>query len=168
MTSARKRVIVGVTGSLTNLRALRQAAQNAREQDAALFAVHVWESDNNHESVLATARKPGVIACLRRVEQAFDEALGGRPLDLDTRIVIVEGQPQTRLPGLAGRDSDLLVIGTDNRAWWRRVTPSVSARCVRRARCPILVVPPTEMARQALPRRILGRDSLSSHFRTVS
>jgi nucleotide-binding universal stress UspA family protein len=144
MTAAQKRVIVGVNGTLTNLQALRVAVDAARERDAVLYAVHVWETGNNLESVRTTAHKPGVVNCLQTVAKAFDEAMGGPPEDLDLRTVVVEGQPGYRLPRLAHRDTDLLVLGAGRPDRW---TLSPTARqCLRQAHCPVLVVPAPEMA----------------------
>ncbi|MFC5948253.1 universal stress protein [Pseudonocardia lutea] len=50
MTSARERVVVGVTGTLTNLQALRVAVDSARERGAVLHAVHVRETGHDLES----------------------------------------------------------------------------------------------------------------------
>jgi nucleotide-binding universal stress UspA family protein len=148
MSSARKRVIVGVTGALTNLQALRVAAESARERDAVLYAVHVWETGHNLESMLATAHKPGVTDCLRLLAQAFADAMGGPPIDVDLRSVVVEGEPGHRLLRLAHLEDDLLVLGSSRPGRWAG-SPTVR-RCVRQARCPVLVVPAQEMAR-ALP-----------------
>jgi nucleotide-binding universal stress UspA family protein len=142
------RVVVGVTGSLTNLCALREAVTTARDRRAVLHAVHVWENGHDLETVLATAHKPGVVSRVRLLERAFGEAMGGLPPDVDVRRVVVEGAPEVRLVRLADRSTDLLVVGASaGRGWWRRFSRSVPSHCVRRARCPVLVVPPTEMVR---------------------
>lgn len=145
MTSARRRVIVGVTGTLTNLQALRVAADCARERDAVLHAVHVWETGDNLESMMATAHKPGVTTCLQLMARAFEAAMGGPPNDLDLRTVVVEGEPGYRLPRLARLDTDLLVLGAGRAGRW--VTSPTARRCLHQARCPVLVVPAPEMAR---------------------
>jgi nucleotide-binding universal stress UspA family protein len=145
MTSAPRRVIVGVTGTLTNLQALRVAADSTRERDAVLYAVHVWETGNNLESVMATAHKPGVFGCLQLVAKAFDDAMGGPPPDLDLRTVVVEGQPGYRLPRLAQLAPDLLVLGAGHPGRW--IMPPTARQCLRQARCPVLVVAAPEMAR---------------------
>ncbi|MCE3556419.1 universal stress protein [Pseudonocardia sp. RS11V-5] len=153
MTSARKRVIVGVTGTLTNLQALRVAVDSARDRDAMLYAVHVWETGHNLESMLATAHKPGVADCLRLITQAFVDAMGGPPSDVDLRTVVVEGDPGYRLLRLAHLDTDLLVLGGSRPGRWAG-SPTVRC-CTRQARCPVLVVPAQEMAR-ALPAAARG------------
>jgi nucleotide-binding universal stress UspA family protein len=145
MTSARKRVIVGVTGTLTNLQALRVAADSARERDAVLYAVHVWETGNDLESMRATAHKPGVTTCLQLMRQAFDDAMGGTPEDIDLRTVVVEGHPGYRLPRLTHLDTDLLVLGAGRPGRW--TIPPTARQCLRQAQCPVLVVPAPEMAR---------------------
>jgi hypothetical protein len=51
----------------------------------------VWETGHDLETLLATAHKPGVVSRVRLVEKAFAEAMGGRPSDVDVRMVVVEG-----------------------------------------------------------------------------
>jgi nucleotide-binding universal stress UspA family protein len=129
--------------------------------------VHVWENGHSLEPVLATAHKPGVLTCLQRIERAFEEALGGRLRDLDTQVLVVEGTPQIRLSLLTDREDDLLVLGASIRPWWRpRLTPSVAPHCIRRARCPVLVVPPAETARGAASCRSFGHTDPSTLSRT--
>ncbi|MFC5995107.1 universal stress protein [Pseudonocardia hispaniensis] len=153
MTSARRRVIVGVTGSLTNLRALRMAVDQTRQRDAVLYAVQVWEPDRT-ETPSGAEPTSGIFPRVLHVHKAFTEALGGLPRDVDVRLVVVEGQPKVRLARLADKDTDLLVVGASTRSWRRlRLGDSVAAYCTRHARCPVLVVPPHEMAREALARR---------------
>ncbi|ODU04377.1 MAG: hypothetical protein ABS81_10785 [Pseudonocardia sp. SCN 72-86] len=138
-------MIVGVTGTLTNLQALRVAVESAREHGAVLYAVHVWESGHNVESMLATAHKPGVVDCLGLITQSFADAMGGPPADLDLRTIVIEGKPAHRLPRLGNLDTDLLVVGGGRSGW--RAIGQTTRRCVQQARCPVLVVPAPEMAR---------------------
>lgn len=152
MTSVRRRVIVGVTGTPANLQTLRVAADSARARDAVLYAVHVWETGENLESMVATAHKPGVARCLEIVTQAFDEAMGGPPSDVALRTVVVEGRPGYRLPLLANLDTDLLVVGAGRPGRWT----SVARQCLRRAQCPVLVVPAPEMLGRRL---VVPRDA---------
>lgn len=169
MTSTRPRVIVGITGSVSNLRALREATATARDRGAVLYAVHVWETGDNVETARATAHKPGVLRGVRSVHRAFAEAMGGRPHDVDVRVVVVEGRPEVRLVTLAHRDTDLLVLGTGARPWWRpRLRRSVATACVRRARCPVLVVPPGEMAREVAGRPRISFGALPSSPRNAT
>jgi nucleotide-binding universal stress UspA family protein len=143
MTSARKRVIVGVTGTLTNLRALQVAVDSARERDAVLYAVHVWETGHNLES--NAGHRPQTRGRLPAAHNAgLRDAMGGPPADLDLRTVVVEGRPAYRLPRLAHLDTDLLVVGGGRSG--RRSTGQAARHCVRQARCPVLVVPAPEMA----------------------
>ena len=150
MAFARGRVIVGVTGTLVNLHALRVAVDVARAHDAVLYAVHVWDTGDDMESVYATAHKPGILPRLRLVGNAFDQALGGCPGDLDVRPLVTEGRPWCRLAQLTQRDTGLLVVGASHRPWWRRLSPTTGGQCIRRAHCPVLVVPPPQMVAQAL------------------
>ncbi|GEL18302.1 universal stress protein [Pseudonocardia asaccharolytica DSM 44247 = NBRC 16224] len=157
MTPTRRRVLVGVTGSLTNLQAIRTAVDVARERDAVLYAVHVWEPGRRLERPPAAAPASGNFPRVLHVHKAFSEALGGLPRDVDVRLVVVEGQPEARLARLGDKDTDLLVVGATTRTWRRpRLGDSVAGYCTRHARCPVLIVPPHEMARAALARRDRG------------
>lgn len=150
MAFASGRVIVGVTGTLVNLHALRVAVDVARARDAVLYAVHVWDTGDDLESVYATAHKPEILPRLQLVGHAFDQALGGCPGDLDVRPLVIEGRPWYRLAQLTRQDTGLLVVGARRRPWWRRLTPATDRNCIRHAHCPVLVVPPPPMVAQVL------------------
>lgn len=151
MAFARGRVIVGVTGTLVNLQALRVAVDVARARDTVLCAVHVWETGDDVESVYATAHKPEILPRLRLIEHAFDQALGECPGDVDVRTLVVEGRPWYRLTQLTEQNADLLVVGASRLPWWRRgLGPATDRKCIRQAHCPVLLVPPPPMVAQAL------------------
>jgi nucleotide-binding universal stress UspA family protein len=156
----RRRVIVGVDGSLTSLRALRQAVNEASRRQADLTVIHVRApARTNAQPALIgvpdLAAWPGeqTIRTLDRYAEALiarciDEGLGGPPEGVAVRTVVDVGIPQVCLVNQTMRDEDLLVVGTrDGRRWshpWRR---SVSTYCITHAKCPVLVVPPDSFAR---------------------
>ena len=120
-----QRVVAGVTGSVGNLQALRYAAAEARRREAPLLAA--W----------------------RRLWDAFDAALGGLPPDLHVEAAAVRGDPGRVLVATAGQQDDLLVVGAGRRGVpWRLLRSRVSRYCLTHATCPVLVVPPSELAQE--------------------
>ena len=183
------RVFVGVDGSLPSLRALREAAAEARRRDAELHVAHVRRFEPTSSTAPAM---PFVIASTtcppqhdsqateradnRAVElivTSLQNALGTQPADLDVHRTVLVGRPHRQLASLVSRDDDLLVVGTRGgrrRRHWRR--RSVSRFCVAHAPCPVLVVPCDEFARAMQPsrrgRRIAHRDPWREFDSTTS
>ncbi|MGH3095773.1 MAG: universal stress protein [Streptosporangiales bacterium] len=145
-----RRVVVGVDGSLGSLSALRQAVAIAQQEGASLHVVWVCQQVVGHVSVAASMpHNPMVVADgRRRIADAFDCSLGGYPADVAVKADVraYEGNPGRALVEIAGRADDLLVVGAGTRRWLHR-GQSVSRYCLRYARCPVLVAPPSELAR---------------------
>jgi nucleotide-binding universal stress UspA family protein len=140
------RVIVGVAATIGGLQALRQAVEEARRRGVPLHAVRAWQFPSNWNGVDA-ARWREEVADEARAElrEAFALAFGGVPIDVAVRPVIVEGPPHRVLVAQADRDSDLLVVGVHRRR--RPWFPTWFGQyCRRHARCPVLLVPPPELA----------------------
>ena len=79
------------------------------------------------------------------LREAFALAFGGVPTDVAVRPVVVEGPPHRVLVAQADRDSDLLVVGVHRRRYpW--FPTGFGQYCRRHARCPVLLVPPPELA----------------------
>jgi nucleotide-binding universal stress UspA family protein len=78
--------------------------------------------------------------------------------DVHTDIAIVDGSPaQTILEEASSRKADVIVLGTHGRDGLKRLMlGSVAETVLRRAFCPVLVVPPAAIAKSRLPfKRIL-------------
>jgi nucleotide-binding universal stress UspA family protein len=148
-----QRIIVGVTGSVGNLEALRCAAAEARRRQAALIPVHVWippggEMAERRCSV-PELRQVWRDAAWRRLWDAFDAALGGLPVDLHVEPVVRRGDPGRTLVATADRGDDLLVVGAGRRGvLWRLLHHRVCSYCLVHAVCPVLVVPASELAQE--------------------
>lgn len=164
------RVIVGVADSPAGLRALRVAATQARLLDTEIIAVRVFALpplDEESISVFDTAHALGRVptyrlsrawyrrladrerSAKRAIEHAFTETLGAVPARVSVRAVASDGFPGRILVDTAHREKDLLVLGTRTR---RRLPPlhrSISRYCAAHAACPVLIVPPHELARHA-------------------
>jgi nucleotide-binding universal stress UspA family protein len=156
----RRQVIVGVNGSLTSLRALRQAVDEASRRQAELTVIHVrpparpnaqaaligfpdptpWPGDETSRSLDREAEA--------LIATCIDEGLGGLPAGVAVRIVVDVGIPQVCLAHQTPHDDDLLVVGTrGSRRWTRLWRRSISKYCISHAACPVLVVPPDSFAR---------------------
>jgi nucleotide-binding universal stress UspA family protein len=156
------RVIVGVDGSLGSLAALRRAVAEARQRGAQLCAVRVVSRDIAWIGALCD---DDLAVLHQQIEDAFQDALGEVPSDLERRSLAIVGAAGPALANFADREDDLLVVGASEkgrlRRWWHR---SVNGYCVRHAHCPVLSVPLPEFARTMrrvrLPRHRVGLDEL--------
>jgi len=148
MADSRARVIVGVHDSLPGLRALRRAVAEARKRECVLHAVRAWTAPaSGYAPMLRVWALDCDDAAQQEICHAFDTAMGGLPGDLDMRFVTVQGLVGPALVEYARHDDDLLVVGVGRDGWWRRLFGRhTAAYCVRRAVCPVLVVPPDELS----------------------
>jgi nucleotide-binding universal stress UspA family protein len=145
------RVIVGTCGSPGSVRALRYARDLAADSDAMLIPVHAWTPPGGD---IADRRAPNPV--LRRVWQdaawqrlwaSVEVAFGGPPQGVEMSPVVVRGLPGEVIVGLARRADDLIVVGAGRRGLLARVRHGQVARyCVARAACPVVAVPPSDLA----------------------
>lgn len=127
------RVFVGVDRSIPGLAALRFAVDEARRRGAPLYAIRVSERLTMRES--------------EEIDNAFAESMGGYPDDVVVRREILVGPVADTLTRRARYTTDLLIVGTHGGGRRRVFGPgSISRACVRKARCPVLVIPGPEMA----------------------
>lgn len=144
-----RRVIVGVSGSLASLAALRAAVAVARSTGSDLTAVCAWEMP---EGRAHSARHPDrvwahqcAVAAQRRLDRAFEEALGGWPAEVPVRRLVVRGRAGRILREVAAGEGRLLVIGARTRARWAPVRWYVE----RFAPCPVVTAAPPRAPRWA-------------------
>jgi nucleotide-binding universal stress UspA family protein len=150
------RVVLGVSHSISGLCALRRAVAEARRRDGRLYAVRVWSlpAARGFAAPEVWCRNLADIAA-EEIRAAFEMAMGGLPADVEFRLVTLEGLVAPTLVGYSGREEDLLVVGVGRRPWYRRPASAQVARyCVRNARCPVLAVPPPELAAVASTRAL--------------
>ncbi|MGP3975314.1 universal stress protein [Streptomyces sp. 8N114] len=140
------RLIVGVSGSLASLAALRAAAREARTSGRPLLAVLAWEPPEGEAGYMLRPDRVWAENWRRearaRLDRAFEEAFGGDPpgvVAVERRLV--RDRPWRALCRTADRGDDRLVIGTrvPRRGLFRygRTRRLVLAR----ASCPVLTVP---------------------------
>ncbi|MEX0173182.1 universal stress protein [Streptomyces sp. LMG1-1-1.1] len=160
------RVVVGVSGSLASLAALRHATAVARRDGVPLLAVLAWEPP---EGEALHARMPDrawarlwAETARRRLEDAILDGLGGTPANVAFEGRAVRGAPADVLRALAGGPGDLLVVGSAPRRGrfsGPRRRPVLRA-VLDRAPCPVLAVPgPSLLPGEA---RVLRRNARTS------
>lgn len=145
------RVVVGVHGSTASLAALRFAVSEARLRDAELWSVIVWRppgGDQPHPGGPTRELENDIQRhCHRRLQDAWDQALGGVPHDLLVSLAVIRGDSARVLQGIASESRDLLVVGAPSRNPVKWIVERPTARaCLRRAACPCVLVPPPALA----------------------
>jgi nucleotide-binding universal stress UspA family protein len=143
-----------VSGSPGNIPALRYAERIARRDNAVLVAVHTWIPPGGD---LQERRMPSV--ALRRawqeaardlLRQALVTAWGCIPDGLDIECLIVRGETGRALVDVADSAGDVLVVGAGRRGRLARTWHGhVSRYCLAHAPCPVLTVPPADLAHRA-------------------
>ncbi|MGM0591039.1 MAG: universal stress protein [Halobacteriota archaeon] len=136
-----ERILLPTDGSPGTEKAAEQAIELAREFDATLDVLHVYDPgvlplDQHSETMLTKLEEEGRRWTERLVVQARDagvESVSG---------TVVQGTPhQAILDFVADHDSDLIVMGTHGRTGLRHyLLGSVTERVVRAADVPVLTV----------------------------
>src|SRR5206468_11510772 len=140
-------------GAGGNLQAPRCAAAEARRRERTLVAVHAWLPPGGdlaeRRFSVPELRQVWEDAAWRTLLDAFDVALGGLPADLPVEPVLMRGDAGHILVKAASREDDLLVVGAGRRgALLRLLHRRVCRYCLAHAACPVLVVPPSQLARE--------------------
>ena len=154
-----RRVIVGVSGSIASLAALRFGLNEVEESGGVLYAVLAW-SPPGGEATARCGMPPPLVEvwtamATERLTTAFDEAVGGVPSDIDVRLEVRRGEAGPVLTGAADDARDLLVLGGTRQmsaprpSWWPPAG-RVRRHCQRHARCPLVFAPPPDLSCQPL------------------
>jgi nucleotide-binding universal stress UspA family protein len=135
--SASHLIVVGVDGSEGARRALDWAAKEAAGRGGALRAVIAWRWDGG------TAVNP--IEERKRATDLLDAELAALTARSGSALPVVgevhEGRAAEVLTA-AARSADLLVLGSHGHSRLQHtVLGSVSEECVRKATCPVVVIP---------------------------
>jgi nucleotide-binding universal stress UspA family protein len=150
------RIVLGVGTSLPGLAALRYAVEQARSTGKSLHAVRVWIAPNWQDRAGQYWRRRVADEAVDTMSAAFAAAIGGPPTDLLLEQCVVEGFAGDALVRYADRPDDLLVVGGQPR---RRVLSHaygpVSGYCLRRSRCPVVVVPAAPLIAGVPVRRLV-------------
>jgi nucleotide-binding universal stress UspA family protein len=161
MPESRRRVVVGVSDSVPNLAALRVAMDLARSLEGVLVAVHAWAPVGG-EFNYRRQPWPEMLQVWHRtavdsLRGAFEDCFGGQPSDVPVQRLVLRAGAGRALVMVAEHPEDLLVIGTGRRGRRRLFQAGVNAYCLRHANCPVLCVPPPELAVQLRDRHRLSR-----------
>jgi nucleotide-binding universal stress UspA family protein len=144
-----QRVVIGVQDSIAGVNALRRGVAEARRRHATVYAVRA--STSRRASGYLAGRTRRVEQTTRAAQSALDvfvRAVGGIPPDVEVRVIAVDEPAGPALVSFADREDDLLVVGDAQRRGMHRLrSGSVARHCVRRAGCPVLVVPPPVLAK---------------------
>ena len=128
------RVVVNVDHSVAGYAALRVAVGIARSRRVPLQAVHARADMGTVESAY--------------IDEAFHDAVGGFPPDLELTKTTVFESTSAALSKNANDPRDLIVVGNDGRSMLRAIwSGSVARYLLGHARCQVLVVPAPEMHR---------------------
>ena len=147
-------VVAGVSGSQGSVHALRYAAELARRHGAALVPVLAWVPPGGdlaeHKHPDPELRRLWKQDAWQRLRGALGTAFGGFPHGVQTWPLVLRGPAGPQLVSLASQPGDLLVIGAGRRtALTRLVCCPVARHCLAHARCPVLAVPPPDLAQHA-------------------
>ena len=148
------RVIVGACGSPGSVRALRYARLLSMSSEALLIPVHAWLPPGGD---MADRRAPNPLlrkvwaeAAEQRLMESIEAAWGGAPDGVAMMPTIVRGSAGEVLVGLADQPNDVIVIGAGRQGVLARIGHAGTSRyCLAHAKCPVLAVPPSALARYA-------------------
>ena len=134
-------IVVGIDGSDASERALRWAASEARARGGTVQAITAWHWDGSGTFFVA-ATSPADER--NRAKQILDETVA--KVSADNPDVAIAGELVEETPGkaltYAAANADVLVLGSHGHSRLHHaVLGSVSEECVRRAACPVVVLP---------------------------
>jgi len=146
-------VIVGASGSPGSLHALRTAEGLARSHGAVLIPVLAWEPPGGDYGVRTEPSgqllQEWRVLARRRLRDALLAVWGEIPDDPLVEPHVERGPAGWVLVNLARRPGDVLVVGAGRRGALARMAFSrVSRYCLAHAQCPVLAIPPPELARE--------------------
>jgi nucleotide-binding universal stress UspA family protein len=143
-----RHILCPVDLSPVSYRALEQAAALSRSLDAQLRVVRVLEIEH-----------PGVsgLVAHEAIAELEQFVAPSRASGCDIEVGLAQGAPDAEILRAAEASSaDLMVMGTHGRRGFERfVLGSVAERVLRKARCPVLAVPPADG--QAAPHGVFQR-----------
>jgi len=140
--TTRHLIVVGVDGSDGGRRALDWAIREADARGSAVQAVTAWSWDGLEYGPVTAANPAEARERATHLLGAEIRALAARHgSHVPVAGEVVEGSPGETL-ARAGRAADLLVLGSHGHSRVRRtVLGSVSEECIRKATCPVVVIP---------------------------
>ena len=135
------RILVGIDGSETSLRAGAYAAGLARRQASLLVALYVMPTDGMAAQLAATAG--ALLQTQQEIAAQLREAVhnGAAYAGVAAEFVVRRGNPYRELLAVADElRVDAIVVGASTQSG-RRFVGSLAGRLVRHAAWPVTVVP---------------------------
>jgi nucleotide-binding universal stress UspA family protein len=135
-------IVVGVDGSEGGRRALDWAATEAADRGGSIEAVIAWSWDGiDFGPVVATSPAEAADRARQILDREIQDLVTRRGSSFPVAAEVIEGRPADVLAE-AGRAGDLLVLGSHGHSRVRHtVLGSVSEDCIRKAACPVVVIP---------------------------
>jgi nucleotide-binding universal stress UspA family protein len=148
------RIVVGVSGSLGSLAALRHACRLARRDRKPVLAVLAYTPPGGELAYRQAPCPPLSVEWERqamlRLMDAFDAALGGFPRDVTVKPLVLRAPAARALTSTADRAEDMLVVGAGpGHLPGRMFHGFVRRRVLAHAACPVLAVPAPALPRRA-------------------
>jgi len=144
------RIVVGVDGSDGAIAALRWALEEASRRAASVDAIHGWEYPYVADVTGMAAYTVGRGELEQAAGETLDRALelaGPAPQGVRVERILGHGGAARVLLD-AAKGADLLVVGARGHGGFAGLLlGSVSHQCAHHAPCPVVVVPPTSVAR---------------------
>jgi nucleotide-binding universal stress UspA family protein len=139
--TAERHLVVGVDGSVPSEAGLRWAVSEAARTASAVDVVAVWHWRPVFGSVIAGTTAESLREWTERVvDEMVADARAAHP-EVPVTATVVEGDAVDVLTH-AALDGDLIVLGSHRHGRVpHTVLDSTVDACVRRARCPVVVVP---------------------------
>jgi nucleotide-binding universal stress UspA family protein len=145
------KIVVGVDGSDASERALRWAAAEAHTRGGAVEAITAWHWDGSGTFFIA-ATSPAEER--DRALQILDETVAKVTAEFPEVVLtahVIEAAPAKALAHAAA-SADVLVLGSHgHNRLHHAVLGSVSEECVRRATCPVVVIPVPQSQHATVP-----------------
>ena len=139
------RVVVGVDGSESSVRALQWAARQAHWLGATLEVVTAWTFPEGPTPLGIVAHVPWpdelelMAEARAKLDEVIEEALSGNSEER-VNAQMIKGSAASVLLNVA-HDADLLVVGSRGLGAFKELLlGSVSERCVRHGSCPVAVI----------------------------
>jgi nucleotide-binding universal stress UspA family protein len=135
-------IVVGLDGSEGGRRALEWAADEAATRGGAVQAIVAWSWDGVELGpIAATYPEEEHQRAIRMLDREIKALIERRGSHLPVAGEVIEGRPADVLTA-AGRMAALLVLGSHGHSRVRHtVLGSVSEECIRKANCPVVVIP---------------------------
>jgi nucleotide-binding universal stress UspA family protein len=135
-------IVVGVDGSEGGRRALDWAAQEAAARDGTVQAIVAWSWDGmEYGPIAVTLPENEKHRAAQALRQEIADLADRRGSHLPVAAEVVQGRPAEVLVH-AAESADLLVLGSHGHSRVRHtVLGSVSEECIRKASCPVVVIP---------------------------